>query len=322
MRAIRLHAVGAPDVLRLEDVPTPIPGPGDVLVRHAAVGLNFIDIYQRTGLYPIPLPATLGLEAAGTIEAVGDGVTRFRVGDRVAYCSTLGAYADANVVKADRVVRLPDTISFGTAAAGLLKGLTAEFLARRIWPMTSGDTVLVQAAAGGVGLILCQWLNHLGVRVIGCVGSDDKAVLARAHGCTDVINYASEDIVERVRALTDGAGVAIAYDSVGRTTLDASLASLSRRGLLVSFGNASGPPAPVDPLRLSRGGSLFLTRPTLFDYVATPDALDAAAAALFAVIGQGHVAVEIGQSFPLEDAAAAHSALAARSTTGATLLRL
>ena len=322
MRAIRLHATGGPDVLRLEDTPIPVTGPGDILVRHAAVGLNFIDIYQRTGLYPIPLPATLGLEAAGRVEAVGPGVTRFQPGDRVAYCSSLGAYADANVVKADRAVRLPDGISFDVAAASLLKGLTAEFLARRIWSVERGDTVLVQAAAGGVGLILCQWLNHLGVRVIGCVGSDDKAALARTHGCAEVINYSAEDIAARVKALTDGAGVKVAYDSVGRSTLDASLASLSRRGLLVSFGNASGPPDPVDPLRLSRGGSLFLTRPTLFDYVATPDALDTAAAALFDVIARGQVTIEIGQTYPLEAVSAAHTALAARATTGATLLRL
>ena len=322
MRAIRLHATGGPDVLQLEEVPTPAPGPGEILIRHAAVGLNFIDIYQRDGLYPIPLPATLGLEAAGVVEAVGPDVSRFQVGDRVAYCSSLGAYADANVVKADRAVRVPEGVSLDTAAASLLKGLTAEFLVRRLWPLAAGDTALVQAAAGGVGLILCQWLSAVGVRVIGCVGSDAKAALARAHGCDEVIIAEREDVAARVRALTGNAGVRIAYDSVGRTTLDGSLASLARRGLLVSFGNASGPPSPVDPLRLSRAGSLFLTRPTLFDYVSTATELDAAAEALFAVLANGQVEVRIGQTFNLEDTAAAHIALAGRQTTGATLIRV
>ena len=322
MRAVRLHATGGPGALSLEEVPVPTPGPGDILVRHAAVGLNFIDIYQRDGLYPIPLPTTLGLEAAGTVEAVGPDVTRFRLGDRVAYCSSLGAYAEANVVKADRAVRVPDAVSFDTAAAGLLKGLTAEFLVRRLWPLAPGDTALVQAAAGGVGLILCQWLKATSIRVIGCVGSDAKAELARSHGCDEVIIAGREDVAARVRALTGGAGVKVAYDSVGRATLDGSLASLARRGLLVSFGNASGPPDPVDPLRLSRAGSLFLTRPTLFDYVSTPVELDAAADALFGVIATGQVQVRIGQTFALEDIAAAHVALAGRATTGATLLRL
>ncbi len=322
MRAIRVHATGGPDVLRLEDVPTPAPGPGEILIRHAAVGLNFIDIYQRDGLYPIPLPATLGLEAAGVVEAVGADVSRFQAGDRVAYSSSLGAYADANVVRADRAVRVPDGVSLDTAAASLLKGLTAEFLVRRLWPLAAGDTALVQAAAGGVGLILCQWLKAVGVRVIGCVGSEAKATLARAHGCDEVIISEQEDVAARVRALTGNAGVRIAYDSVGRTSLDGSLASLARRGLLVSFGNASGPPAPVDPLRLSRAGSLFLTRPTLFDYVSTAHELDGAAEALFAVLASGQVKVRIGQTFDLEDAAAAHVALAGRQTTGATLLRV
>ena len=322
MRAVRLHATGGPGALSLEDVPVPTPGAGDILVRHAAVGLNFIDIYQRDGLYPIPLPTTLGLEAAGTVEAVGPDVTRFRAGDRVAYCSSLGAYAEANVVKADRAVRVPDAVSFDTAAAGLLKGLTAEFLVRRLWPLAPGDTALVQAAAGGVGLILCQGLKAAGIRVIGCVGSDAKVELARSHGCDEVIVAGREDVAARVRTLTGGAGVKVAYDSVGRATLDGSLASLARRGLLVSFGNASGPPDPVDPLRLSRAGSLFLTRPTLFDYVSTPVELDTAADALFGVIATGQVQVRIGQTFALEDIAAAHVALAGRETTGATLLRL
>ncbi len=322
MRAVRLHATGGPGALSLEDIPVPTPGSGEILVRHAAVGLNFIDIYQRDGLYPIPLPATLGLEAAGTVETVGPDVTRFQVGDRVAYCSTLGAYAEANVVKADRAVRIPDPVSFDVAAACLLKGLTAEFLVRRLWPLVPGDVALVQAAAGGVGLILCQWLKATGVRVIGCVGSQAKADLARAHGCAEIILAGEEDVAARVQALTCGAGVKVAYDSVGRSTLDGSLASLARRGLLVSYGNASGPPDPVDPLRLSRGGSLFLTRPTLFDYVSTPAELDAAADALFGVIATGDVQIRIGQTFPLEEIAAAHVALAGRQTTGATLLRL
>ena len=320
MRAVEITSLGGPEVLALVDLPTPEPKAGEILVRHEAIGLNFIDIYQRSGLYPMKLPSRLGLEAAGIVEAVGQGVTRFKAGDRVVYCSSLGAYAEANVVPADKAVRLPDSISFETGAAALLKGLTAEFLARRIWKLQAGDWALVHAAAGGVGLILCQWLKSLGIRVIGSVSTPAKAALCLDHGA-EVVLTSGEDIAARVREITGGKGVPVVYDSVGATTFEASLASLARRGLLVSFGNASGPAPAVEPLRLSRGGSLFVTRPTLFDYVATTEELDEAAAALFAVIASGAVKIEIGQRFDLADIAKAHSALAARETTGATVIK-
>lgn len=320
MRAIRISRYGGPEVMELAEIDRPTPAPGEVLIRHEAIGLNFIDVYQRTGLYPGDMPQTLGREAVGVVEAVGEGVTRFKPGDRGGYTSAIGAYAEYNVVAADKVARIPDGVDSRTAAAALLKGMTAEFLARRIWPLQAGDTVLVHAAAGGVGTILCQWLTHLGVRVIGTVGSKAKAELARANGCAEVILYTEEDIVERVKAFTGGAGVRVAYDSVGKSTLEASLSSLARRGLMVAFGNASGPAPAVEPLRLMRGGSLFLTRPTLFDYVPTTDELDASSAALFEVIASGAVKIAIGQEFPLERAADAHRALESRATTGATVL--
>ena len=320
MRAVEITSLGGPEVLALVDLPTPEPKAGEILVRHEAIGLNFIDIYQRSGLYPMKLPTRLGLEAAGIVEAVGQGVTRFKAGDRVVYCSSLGAYAEANVVPADKAVRLPDSIRFETGAASLLKGLTAEFLARRIWKLQAGDWALVHAAAGGVGLILCQWLKSLGIRVIGSVSTPAKAALCLDHGA-EVVLTSGEDIAARVREITGGKGVPVVYDSVGATTFEASLASLARRGLLVSFGNASGPAPAVEPLRLSRGGSLFVTRPTLFDYVATTEELDEAAAALFAVIASGAVKIEIGQRFDLADIAKAHTALAARETTGATVIK-
>jgi NADPH2:quinone reductase len=320
MRAIRLERTGGPEVLHLVDLPTPEPGPGEIRVRHQAIGLNFIDTYQRGGLYPLPLPATLGLEAAGVVDAVGERVTRFQTGDLVGYNGSLGAYAEANVLNAARAVKLPSHVDARTAAASLLKGMTAEFLARRIWPLHAGDWVLVHAAAGGVGLILCQWLNHLGVRVIGTVGSEEKATLAKANGCAEVVLYRSEDVAKRVREITGGAGVKVAYDSVGASTVDASLNSLQPRGLFVSFGNASGPVPAIEPLRLSRGGSLFLTRPTLYNYIASTAELDESAAALFQVIGKGAVKIAIGQEFPLEAAAEAHRSLEGRATTGSTLL--
>ncbi len=322
MRAVQINTTGGPEVLELAQLEQAPPASGEILIAHDAIGLNFIDIYQREGLYPVQLPARLGLEAAGRVLAVGEDVTRFRTGDRVVYCSSPGAYAEQNVVKADRAVLIPDGVSSDIAAASFLKGLTAEFLARRIWPLTAGDTVLVHAAAGGVGLILCQWLNCLGIRVIGAVGSEDKASIAAGNGCTAVINYRRENIAERVRDLTDGMGVKVAYDSVGATTFEASLASLQRRGILISFGNASGPAPAIEPLRLSRGGSLFLTRPTLFDYVANTEELDAAAHALFSIIQSGKVQVQIGQRFTLDRISDAHMALAARETTGATIITL
>jgi len=307
--------------MTVTQVATPQPGPGQIRVRHAAIGLNFIDVYHRTGLCPLPLPAGLGMEAAGTVEAVGEGVTRFKTGDRVAYASgPAGAYAEAHVVDAARAVSVPDGVSLEIAAAVMLKGMTAEMLVRRVFHVKQGHDILVHAAAGGVGLILCQWAKAIGARVIGSVGSEAKAELARAHGCDDIILYDREDVAERVKALTDGKGVAVAYDSVGKATFDASLASVRRRGTVVVFGDASGPVPPVDPLRLSRGGSLFLTRPTLFDYVATTEELDASAAALFEMIQSGRIKVEIGQTFPLDQVQQAHQALEGRGTTGSTLL--
>lgn len=319
--AVRFDRHGGADVLDLVEVPVPSPGPGEILVRHAAVGLNFIDIYQRSGLYPLPLPSGLGKEAAGTIEAVGDGVTRFRVGDRVATATApVGAYRQFHVLPETAAVAVPDDISLEVAAAVMLKGMTAEFLVRRAFHVKHGDEILLHAAAGGVGLILGQWAKSLGATVIGTVGSEAKAELARGHSADHVILYDREDVAAGVKAITDGRGVAVAYDSVGQATFEASLASLRKRGTLVLFGNASGPVPPFDPLRLARGGSLYVTRPTLFDYVATVEELDASAAALFAVIRSGAVKVEIGQTFPLANVREAHEALAGRRTTGSTLL--
>lgn len=321
MQQVRITAHGGPDVLVVSDVPEPRPGPGEIRIRLGACGLNFIDTYQRSGLYPLPLPTGLGLEGAGTVDAVGEGVTRFAVGDRAAFCSgPPGAYAGAHVVPEGRAVRVPDSIPDDVAAAVLLKGLTAEFLVRRLWPLKPGDTVLFHAAAGGVGLIACAWLAARGIRVIGTVGTEAKARLAQEHGCAETIAYDTEDVPARVRALTDGAGCAVVYDSVGRATLPGSIQSAARRGLVVSYGNASGPPDPVPPLLLSRHGSLFLTRPTLFDYVATTQELDAAAGALFDVIADGTVRPLIGQRFALGEVQAAHRALEARQTVGSTIL--
>ena len=322
MRAVRIARTGGPEAMELVEVETPRPGPGEVLVRHEAIGLNFIDTYQRTGLYPMKLPAILGNEAAGVVEAVGEGVARVKPGDRVAYTSGPGAYAEANCVKADRLAALPDAIDFKTAAASSLKGLTAEYLVRQVWPLTPGDAVLVHAAAGGVGTLLTQWLAHLGMRVIGTAGSAAKAAHARNRGCEAVILYGEEDVAARVRELTGGAGVRVAYDGVGKATFEASLKSLGRRGLLVSYGNASGPAPPVSPLQLVQNGSLYLTRPSLADFNLTPEALGAAAGALFHVIATGAVKVEIGQTFPLENIREAHAALEARETTGATVITL
>lgn len=320
MLAIQATGPGGPEVLQAVELPVPDPSAGQIRVKHAAVGLNFIDTYQRSGLYPVQLPAVLGQEAAGVVEAVGAGVTRFRQGDRVAYCGVPAAYAQANVVPADRAVRLPEGISFETAAAALLKGMTAEFLLRRCYAVQPGDAILVHAAAGGVGGVLTQWGKALGAHVIGAVGSPAKAEVARAQGCESVILYRTEDVAARVKTLTQGQGVRVVYDGVGADTQEASLASLGRRGVLVSFGNASGPAPAVEPLCLMRGGSLFLTRPTLYDYIAATEELDASAAALFHVIETGEVKVMIGQSFPLSQARRAHEALEARQTTGSTLL--
>lgn len=320
MLAIRAREAGGPKVLETVDTPAPVAGKGQILVRHTAIGLNFIDTYQRSGLYPIRFPAVLGQEGAGVVEAVGEGVGRFTPGDRVAYAGQAGAYAERNVVAADRAVRLPEAISLQIAAASLLKGMTAEFLLRRCHAVKSGETLLIHAASGGVGTILVQWAKALGARVIGTAGSMDKARLARACGCEQVILYREEDVAARVRELTDGAGVQVAYDSVGKDTFEATLGSLARRGVFVSFGNASGPVPAFEPLRLSRAGSLFFTRPTLFDYIATTEELDASASALFDMIASGKVNIEIGQTFPLAEARRAHEALEGRATTGASVL--
>jgi NADPH:quinone reductase len=321
MLAIQAVRAGGPDVLQAIDMPVPVPGPGEILIRHEAIGLNFIDTYQRSGLYPMKMPVVLGQEGAGMVEAVGEGVTRFKVGDRAAYgTGPIGAYAEAHLVPARRAVPIPAHVSTRTAAAAMLKGMTAEFLIRRCHPAKAGETLLVHAAAGGVGLILTQWAKAVGAVVIATVGSEAKADLARRHGADHVILYQHEDIAARVREITGGAGVAAAYDGVGAATLEASLSSLARRGILVSYGNASGPAPAVEPLRLSRGGSLYLTRPTLFDYVTTPEELDDSAQALFALIEKGAIKIEIGQTFALKDARAAHEALQGRETIGSSLL--
>jgi NADPH2:quinone reductase len=321
MLAIRIEETGGPEVLKAVDVPVPEPGPGQVLVRHQAVGLNFIDTYHRTGLYPVRLPSGLGMEAAGTVEKVGEGVTRFAVGDPIAYASgPLGAYAEFHVTDPARAVKPPPGVDPKAAAAALLKGMTTEFLVRRCFPLAAGQTALIHAAAGGVGQILVQWAKHIGATVIATVGSHDKAAVARRLGADHVILYREQDVAAEVRRLTGGRGVEVAYDSVGAATFEGTLASLARRGMFVSFGNASGPAPAVEPLRLQRAGSVFLTRPTLFDYTSSPGELDESAGALFDLISRGVIKVEIGQTFPLTKAADAHRALESRATVGATVL--
>ena len=321
MLAIQIKETGGPEVLQAVDLPVPEPGPGEVLIRHQAIGLNFIDVYMRTGLYPLPLPATLGSEGAGVIEAVGEGVTRFKPGDRVAHGSAgRGAYCGFQALPEGRVSRLPDSIDVKTAAGAMLKGMTAEMLLRRCYPLKAGEACLIWAASGGVGTILTQWAKAIGAVVIGCVGSEAKAELALSHGCDHVILYKSEDVAARVRELTGGAGVRVSYDGVGKASFEASLKSLGRRGMLVTFGNASGPAPAVEPLVLSRGGSLFLTRPTLFDYVAATEELDASAAALFEVIASGAVKIEIGREYALRDVRQAHEDLQAGETFGSQIL--
>jgi NADPH2:quinone reductase len=319
-RAVIIERTGGPEVLTVRNIELPAPGQGQARVRHTAIGVNFIDTYHRSGLYKLPLPAVLGMEAAGIVEEIGPGVD-LEVGARVGYSQGgTGAYADARLVAAERLVPLPDSVTDEIAAAVLLKGMTAEYLVRRTFPVSSGNTVLLHAAAGGVGLLACQWLKALGARVIGVVGSDEKAALARANGCAEVLMSGRDDIAVRVRELTGGHGVPVVYDAVGKATFQASLDSLAPRGLFVSFGNASGKPEPFDPLVLSQKGSLFFTRPTLADYVRTRAELLDSAAALFGVIERGEVRPLIGQRFALADAAEAHRALEARRTTGSTVL--
>ncbi|CAN5923938.1 quinone oxidoreductase [soil metagenome] len=319
--AVRVHQIGGPEVLRWEKIELPAPGPGEVRVRHTAIGLNFIDTYFRTGLYPLALPAVLGSEAAGVVEAIGQGVTEVRKGDRVAYgTGPTGAYAEARNVPVAHVVKLPDAIDDTTAAAVMLKGMTAQYLCRRTYAVQKGDHVLVHAAAGGVGLLLCQWAKHLGATVIGTVGSEEKARLAAEHGCDHVLFYRTEDVAARVREITNGERVPVVYDSVGKDTFLTSLDCLRPRGLMVTFGNSSGPVGPIDPRILAQKGSLFLTRPTLGDYVRTRADLEATARDLFDVIGSGAVRVRVAQSYPLREAEGAHRDLEARKTTGSTVL--
>lgn len=319
---VRVHEVGGPEVLRYENVEVGSPGPGQVLLRQTAVGLNFIDVYFRTGLYPPPqLPFVPGLEAAAVVEALGDGVRDLQVGQRVAYASPpIGAYAERRLMPADRLVALPEGISDEQAAAMMLKGMTAQYLLRRTYRVQSGQTVLFHAAAGGVGLIACQWAKHLGATVIGTVGSEAKADLARAHGCAHVIRYDREEVVARVREITGGKGVPVVYDSVGQATFERSLECLAPMGMLVSFGQSSGKIPPVDLGILSQKGSLYVTRPTLMTYTAERADLVASANELFDVVQRGAVRIEINQRFPLHDAAEAHRALEGRRTTGSTLL--
>jgi NADPH2:quinone reductase len=319
--AIRIHQTGGPEVLSWEPVELPAPAAGEATVRHAAVGLNFIDTYHRTGLYPLPLPSGIGLEGAGVVEAVGAGVTEVKVGDRVAYAGgPLGAYAEVRNIPAHRLLKLPDAISFDTAAAMMLQGLTAAYLLRKTYRVQAGDAVLIHAAAGGVGLIACQWAKALGATVIGTVGSAAKAELAKAHGCDHVINYSTENFVARVREITGGEGVPVVYDGVGKDTFMGSLDSLRPLGMLVTYGNASGPVPPLDLLLLSQKGSLFVTRPTIMSYTAKRTDLEALGAELFDVVASSKVKIEVHQRYALKDAAQAHCDLEARKTTGSTIL--
>ena len=319
---VRVHEVGGPEVLRFEETDVGSPGPGQALIRQTAVGLNFIDVYFRSGLYPPPqLPFTPGIEGAGVVEALGEGVSELREGQRVAYASPpLGAYAERRVMPAERLVALPDEVSDEQAAAMMLKGMTAQYLLRRTYRVQPGQTILFHAAAGGVGSIACQWAKHLGATVIGTVGSEAKAELARAHGCAHVIRYDREDVVAGVREFTGGKGVPVVYDSVGQATFDASLDCLAPLGMLVSFGQSSGKIPPVDLGILSQKGSLYVTRPTLMTYTAARSDLLAAANELFEVVTSGTVKIEIHQRLPLRDAPEAHRALEGRRTTGSTLL--
>lgn len=320
MRAIRFDRTGGPEVLEFVEIDTPTPGPGQILIRHEAIGINFIETYQRTGLYPVKLPAIPGSEVAGVVETVGDGVTRVKVGDRVATMGSSGAYAEASIVRADRAVVIPDAITTKVAAAILLKGMTTEALVRRTYPVKSGETVLVHAAMGGVGQIMTQWLKAIGATVIATVGSEVKAVKARALGADHVILYREQDVAAEVRRITGGIGVPVAFDSVGKDTFEGTLASLARRGLFISFGNASGAVPPFAPGRLAAGGSLYLTRPTLGDYIVTLEELDESAALVFGMVASGKINIEIGQTFALSDARTAHEALESRVTVGASLL--
>lgn len=318
--AIRIHEHGGPDKMQWEEVAVGEPGPGEVKLAQSVCGLNYIDVYHRTGLYPMELPGAIGLEAAATVTAVGEGVTEFAEGDRVAYAAPpVGAYATERIMPWHRLVKLPDSIPDEMAGAMMLQGMTVEYLIRRTYPVKAGDNVLFHAAAGGVGLIACQWLKQIGATVIGTVGSPEKAELAKAHGCDHTILYTSEDVAKRVHDLTDGKGVPVVYDAVGKDTLAGSLDSLAPRGMLVSFGNASGPIENFDIGILAKKGSLYITRPTIMTYTAERADLVESATALFDAVGKG-LTIEINQRYPLKDAAQAHRDLEARKTTGSTIL--
>jgi NADPH2:quinone reductase len=322
-KGIRFYETGGPEVLRWESLPVGKPGPGEVRIKHIAVGLNFADTYFRTGLYPAPLPAWMGVEAAGVIEAVGPGVVGFAPGDRVTYTgSPLGAYSTERVMDAAHLIPLPDAIPFETAAAMTMRGLTCAYLLRRIAALDPGATVLLHAAAGGVGLLFSQWARLLGMTVIGTVSTDEKAEVARAHGCAHTIVYPREDVAARVRELTDGAGVPVVFDSIGATTFASSLDSLSRRGLLVCFGTASGPIPPIDVMQLAVKGSLFVTRPALADYIADPAERAALAGELFDHVGSGRITVDINQRYALDDAVTAHRDLESGRSVGSSVFVL
>lgn len=321
-KAVRFHAAGGPEVLRLEQVEVGDPGPGQVRVRHVAVGLNYADTYFRNGTYPVPTPSGIGVEASGVVTAVGDGVHGLAPGDRVTYTgflNTLGAYCTERVMAAAPLIKLPDTIAFETAAAMTMRGLTSAYLMRRIYNFEPGHTILLHAAAGGVGLIVAQWARLLGLNVIGTVGSAAKAEIALAHGCSHTIDYSREDVARRVRELTDGQGVHVVFDSVGKDTFMGSIDSLRRRGLLVCVGTASGPVPPFDPILLAQKGSLFVTRPALADYIIDPDEKAALADEVFGLVGSGKIRIEINQRYALEDAVQAHRDLEARKTTGSSI---
>ncbi|MEM5274525.1 quinone oxidoreductase [Cupriavidus taiwanensis] len=319
---VRMYETGGPEVLRYEHMEVGDPGPGQVRIRHVAVGLNYADTYFRNGTYPVPLPSGIGVEAAGVVVSVGAGVTNVAPGDRVTYTgfvNTLGAYSSERLVPAAPLIRLPDSIAFETAAAMTMRGLTSAYLMRRIYPFNAGDTILLHAAAGGVGLIVSQWAKLLGLTVIGTVSTEAKAEVARAHGCDHIIYYTREDVAKRVRELTDGVGVSVVFDSVGKSTFMGSLDSLKRRGTMVCVGTASGPVPPFDPALLAMKGSLFLTRPALADYIADPAEKQALADEVFGHVAAGRIHIGINQRYALEDAVQAHQDLEARRTTGSSI---
>lgn len=321
-KAVRMHEVGGPEVLRYEDIEVGNPGPGQVRLRHVAVGLNYADTYFRNGTYPVPLPSGLGVEASGVVQELGEGVTNVAVGDRVTYTgfiNTLGAYSTERVIAAAPLIKLPEGIAFETAAAMTMRGLTSAYLMRRIYAFKPGDTLLLHAAAGGVGLIVAQWAKLLGVTVIGTVSTEEKAAVARAHGCTHTINYSHEDVAKRVKELTNGVGVNVVFDSVGKTTFNASFDSLKRRGLMVCVGTASGSIPPFDPQLLAMKGSLYLTRPALADYIADPAEKAELADEVFGHVAAGRIKIEINQHYALQDAVQAHRDLESRKTTGSSI---